>query len=422
VLVFVVDALRLDAACKLWDEPTRIKLGVSNFGSTRKQHRLLFEGEIDSLGKSLFVPAFHEKSKSETRGFKGKPTRDQVALVIDHPLTASRETIGLTSHGYFAPGHGIQDALISGNFYVPVSSWLWNILGSAEGTNPWARFGTFLQDVGNAQKRSRIVIAHTVWLQHPPYSWKDLRAARGSLWWTFPASSFRVLTTPVQGASQETAIDAQRFYMFRANEILQELGRFVRGNDGAVLITSDHGQRFSLDTQSGLRLNGVHGWNFDPDELWIPFIPIKGVEIKGDGLITWYELRGAISKAIQTLEDTELLIDSPKSSFTFQIPYISLNQLHQGHAFFERDDVLTPERIARSMSVSWGDGWVVDDNLVERYPAKSSISIQGAKLVINNPGVDSRYFLGYSEVDSTEFIQHGPLDLTCRDFTSVSRE
>ena len=58
-LLFVIDALRLDSFCELAPAPWRTQAhrGVSHFGSTRKQYRLLFTGDAPAVAGAFFIPS-----------------------------------------------------------------------------------------------------------------------------------------------------------------------------------------------------------------------------------------------------------------------------------------------------------------------------------------------------------------------------
>jgi len=413
-LLFVVDALRLDTFCATAPEPWRrdVLLGVSHFGSTRKQYRLLFTGDAAAVAPTLFIPSRHELEAMVPESLlthRVERSGRRVAFLIDDPLTASAASIGISPHEYDAPADGIQDALLAGTWMVPLASWLWNIAGPVEGINPWSDFATLLRDTERALHRNAVVIAHTVWLQHPPYRYDELRRAGGERWWRRAAGAFEVRIEQVPH-TDTGFVDARAVYVARAAAMLAAMAEWQPLHDArvAAVVTSDHGQRFPPSDRPGVAYGGLHGWDLSPETVWIPILPLGRARATpaASSVLSWLDLRAfAIDTSVGTVA-----LPHGADSIILRLPFIAATQFLPRNAEVPAD-ILTPSRIISSISLDWTAGWVVDSVFAYApHPSAYGVAHRGTLNAVNpDPLVASRMvarrWRGYDEVfDSTTSV------------------
>jgi len=141
LLIFVIDALRIDAAKSSVGTSAQIRTGYSHYGSTRKQYRLLYAGNSSALQRATFIPSrseFVEADNSETLSELSHAAGIRFRFIVDNATTANATTLGIPASEVIAPSKGIQDALAQSNELIPLAAWSWNVVSPVEGINPWS--------------------------------------------------------------------------------------------------------------------------------------------------------------------------------------------------------------------------------------------------------------------------------------------
>jgi hypothetical protein len=368
-LLLVVDALRLDTFCAAAPGPWRATTlrGSTHFGSTRKQYRLLATGNAGAVAPWLFIPTADELAATPPDSLLGPRLARagrRLAFLIDDALTASAATIGDRPRTYAAPSDGIQDALLAGTWTVPLASWLWNVAGPIEGINPWSDRAAWRRDVARAVRQHEAVIAHTVWLQHPPYALEELRAVGGRDWWRRRARSYEVRLE--RAPPGDTLFpDARAVYEQRVATLMAEFAAWplLRDTTLAIVVTSDHGQAFPEGPIPGRHYGGLHGWDLSPATTWIPVLPLGRTrpQVTGAATLTWLALRRWLLQ--DGAAGAPLAGDTAAVALT--LPLIVAHQLQPAGAVVP-DDVLTPARIVEAVSLDWERGWMLPPSFVAR--------------------------------------------------------
>ena len=418
LLVFVIDALRYDTACEATPQALNVQAGVSHFGSTRKQYRLLMSGDRLAVERAMFIPTRNELNTQVTDSLlseRVKRSGRRMAFLIDDPLTASAANIGIVPNTFAAPSRGIQDALLSGTWMIPVASWLWNVAGAVEGVNPWSDYATYLRDVARAVDRHEVVVAHTVWLQHPPYRYRELALAGGSRWWSRPAGSLALRTERAPPGDTLFA-DGRRAYQARVATLVPATITWLQAEASqrplATVLTADHGQEFVESERAGVYYNGIHGWSISPPTMWIPFVPVARTTLASHegAWPTWLDLRTGIINWL--VHSDTLRIEADQTPIDLMMPFISVTQYDSAGQRPPPENMLTPARIARAIRMDWTVGWFLADSISVQYSARSAGRLVGTHLSVTDPDRGGGRVIadwdGYQRRDAERASPHDP--------------
>lgn len=378
VLMLVIDAARFDEVDAAFRNLPALRpgLGVSHFNSTRKQWRLLLTGNAAEVERHFFIPSRQELTATKPddmlplmAGKRGMRT----TFLIDDPLTANRNSLGLEFDNYRAPSRGILDAMLADTALFPLGSWLWNIIGPVEGTNAWSHGRVFLRDVARAAATSDIVFAHTVALEKPPASFGEFTALYGYSWlWRRPKDYHLIY----ERKDIDGGIDALAVYRLKLKSLLDQYPRWstnlaTKYPALSGFLTSDHGQAFDeVGDGSGRHFSGLHGWELSPATVWTPIVPFGLTRFSGpdDGISSWLDLRQSLLEWLP--RPGPFVIARSPEPVTFRIHYIVKSQITGEKQDAIRPDLVTMARIVAATRLDWNDGWFLSpefQNMSFRY-------------------------------------------------------
>lgn len=396
LMVFVVDALRLDVTNAFTRSPHHVFRGFSHYGSTRKQYRLLVDGENPDLDRALFIPSIEELSTAGGDSSLvriAKRSGHRMELLIDDPLTTNPASTGIPMENFTAPSKGAQEALAQSTYLLPFAAWAWNVVSQVEGLNPWSDFSAFLRDSERALQSADIVVAHTVWLQHAPYKRREFKAPLGSDWYLRPARDFLLLDGPPVPQDHDF-IDAQAAYNARAQwlfrQLFEKMESISRRGDISIVVTSDHGQTFIESERRGHHYPGIHGYFVDEETFLIPFVPISGVQVTDPRLLSWRSLRAGIIRWIDG--EKVLVLNGLSTDQDVAVPFIYTPAVGQ-HLNASSDRALQPQTIAREVVLRWDSSWTVPSDLTRRFPVWSRGKITTESVILSSPRIDSTPWL-----------------------------
>jgi hypothetical protein len=395
VLVFVVDAARLDAVQAMLpagDHPS-VARGVSHFGSTRKQWRLLLTGDEQQVAQSFFIPTLGELRDRRQPHFLPQQARRaglKTALLIDDPQTLSRSTLGIDLDACYMPHDGFFDAIIADSTLFPVCSWLLNILGPVEALNAWSQPAAFRRDVERTLRGNQMVFAHTVRLQKGIFTMGEMRTAAGAAWLFKRPREFALISEKAH--AHREGVDARAVYDRKLRQELDDTSDWLKKLCArlpvAAVLTSDHGQEFMEMPPGDRHYAGLHGWSVGPETVWIPFLAYGSAKIAGpaDGNLSWLSMHGALVEWMQ--QRGALTIHRQTDPIAFGSHFIATTHLSGRAQETVPEDIVTMARIIRAIRVDPALGAVLADEFAQRPFRRSMGEVRGGRLRATNPTED----------------------------------
>jgi hypothetical protein len=391
LMVLVLDAARLDEmeAALPPDAQGQWGRGISHFGSTRKQWRLLLTGNLELTEQSFLIPTRAEFLATEREALLPAIARRsglRTSFFIDDPRTVNLASLGVDFDEYGAPSEGMSEAIMAELTVFPICGWLWNVLAPVEGANAWSRPEVYFRDVARALQHNSIVLAHTIVLQTNLASVDEFLAYYGKGWiWLKPTDSHFV-SQRQEGAE---GVDALTVYRLKLKNVLALFDRHKavftsRYANFSGLLTSDHGQEFAKISGIGKHYAGLHGWDLSPEVVWTPLLPFGHAGFSGpaDGNLTWLSIRQAMLDWIE--RPGHLNLRRISDPVVLRTHYIVKSQINGEQQDAISPDLITIKRIIGSVELQW-DSIFLSKEFASR-PYRMSVGVaKGRYLRITNP-------------------------------------
>lgn len=390
-MMFVIDAARYDdvQAALPPEYQKSLGLGVSHFGSTRKQWRLLLSGDLERTARSFFLPTREEKGATNSATLLTEIARRaglRTCFLIDDPRTVSRNSLGIQFSEFKAPSLGMLDSILAEITLFPVCGWLWNVQSPVEGANHWSQTDVFLRDTARALRSHHIVFAHNLTLQRGLSSWEDFDAVYGKAWLQMRPTVCRLVNERQAGVD---GVDALYLYRHRMKNLLALLlpwsEQVVSQHNVSGIFTSDHGQEFILMEGGEKHYAGLHGWDLSPDVIWTPVLPFGRSRLAGDadGHISWLDLRNAILEWI----DSPQLLNLRRTMDTTMLSthFIAKSQLSSEPLKPISSELITVQRIIGSLELDWSEGAFLNADFASKPYLISTGMAKGSLLDVTNP-------------------------------------
>lgn len=392
MLVFVVDAARLDSVRDVFNGTEhKVYRGISHFGSTRKQWRLLLTGNTESVEKSFFLPSKRELADTRADELLTEYAHREglrTCFIIDDPLTVSQSSLGVVFDDYRSPSSNAISVWMAESPLFPVYGWLWNILGSGEGVNYWSDFHAFQRDVFHALRTNHVVFAHTVLLQKPISSYGEFNSLFGLSWLAQRPSEYQSIG---EKADQALGVDARIVYLLKLRRVLDLLSKSLLGDYQSMpisgVLTSDHGQEFIATMNGNKHFAGLHGWDISPDVIWIPMLFFGNARWKGpaDGNVDWLSLRHGIIEWMAGRRSLE--VAGTTGPISFKTQFIPKTHITGGDGKSLPDNVASMKQIIDNSYVDWENGVLLHDSFVSRDFCYAKGLARGQELTLVNPDI-----------------------------------
>ncbi len=364
--------------------------GLSHYGSTRKEWRLLLTGDSAGVERELFVPPLATRTTPESRLLLVARQRQwRVTFAIDNAITASEQSLRVDFLRFVAPQAGAADLLrMQIGRTVPMMGWLANVMGPIEAQNPYSRLRDLLRDFESELDRTDLALFHTTYLANDLTSYAEMRALEGPSWMWKRGMQFRLRGNESRCPDGECA-DAQALYMIKARVLMSVLLPWAedlvqRGRVTSGLIFADHGQDFLEAPAGEVHTAGYHGWYMSSDVLRVPFIPLGTTRITGTGSATsWLEVGSALDQLIrgesQTLEIARVATPRTVRSHFIRPTGAAPNVEEPDPA------VLTSQLIAQGVDFGLLGGWFLSPSPRWATAPLSVATITGDVMRISNP-------------------------------------
>jgi hypothetical protein len=414
--IISVDAMRqdlLEKAIPEWKAPNGAQ-PVCAVPATRLAWSLLF-GDDSSI--------------IYTGGIAARPS--ELARPDRHRLLAFAERKGLRTafliNDSLTPSFGLEPNLFSSEFepqggwkywftlgygtFWPTYSWAQNFASPVETTNPWADPEAYLRDIDRALREHHWVSSHDCTL-HAPITLRiqELQSFMRWQWLRIPAYESVAYFSPQEvledkGARTGTLGDAKGHYLTRIKFTLQKMKPWVERWEVEYpnlsgVVTADHGEFhmpvLNAEGKISTHLNGIHGFNLDPDTLRIPMHPFGKTQVtfKPNEVVSWFDLRDGIAHWVG--DQRPLAFSSHPEGWLVQTKTVRATHLESDATLQNQEDGdkgIDPSELATAIRFYPNGLWIMNEKSAEALKdRKLSTALVGVSdLVIFNPTEHNRY-------------------------------